>query len=77
MSDLVLKEKAVSPIATGRGKSTLYGKLAATSVVALSLLAYAASPASASATPGSFADLAEQVSPAVVNISVEKNVSGA
>ena len=76
MSDLVLKEKAVSPIALGRGKSTLYGKLAATSVVALSLLAYAAQPASASATPGSFADLAEQVSPAVVNISVEKNISG-
>jgi serine protease Do len=75
MYDLVLREKAITPVA-GRGRSALYGKLAATSVVALSLLAFAAQPAAALGTSDSFADLAEKVSPAVVNIAVEKNISG-
>ncbi|HMB75081.1 MAG TPA: DegQ family serine endoprotease [Kiloniellaceae bacterium] len=77
MSDLVLREKAVTPNASGRYKSNLYGKLAATGVVALALFAYAAQPAAARGMPESFADLAEQVSPAVVNIVVEKNVTNA
>jgi serine protease Do len=75
MHDLVLREKAITPV-SGRGRSALYGKLAATSVVALSLLAFAAQPAAARGAPDSFADLAEKVSPAVVNIAVEKNISG-
>ena len=76
MQALNSKMKTVSVTEPQIGQTPIRVKLAAVTLAGFSILAFTVGNAKASITPDSFADLAEEVSPAVVGVVVEQEFQG-